>query len=80
MISSIVYAQNAKYTLEFDKDDEQLVEVKIIDMNGQELYSKQIDAAGKIHEKIESNIENEGVYILQISQGMNSLSKKLIVE
>lgn len=68
------------FTIEFDNSKNKAIDIKILDVNGQELYNTQIEAKGKIKKTIDSGIAKDGVYIMQISQGNKSYSKKLIVE
>lgn len=67
------------FTLKYKSESLDLITLVITDLNGKKVYEERISATGTVLRNIELK-ENAGVYILTLSQGKKTTSKKLIIE
>ena len=70
-----------QFTLKFDSESNKDITIAIFDMKGNEFFKKEItNFSGSLEEKINLDNKKEGVYLLQISQGNESMIRKIIIE
>ncbi|MDG1477330.1 MAG: T9SS type A sorting domain-containing protein [Vicingaceae bacterium] len=72
---------DGKFDLNFKLKDQKPVQVKIVDMQGKEVYSEMVkDFDGKYANKIDISENGEGIYILQIVQGKKASTSKIVIK
>lgn len=72
---------NGKFDLVFNLSTKADTEIRIFDPNGKEIYNeKRKDFSGEYFHQLDISEHGSGTYILKISQGDKSVSKKIIVE
>ena len=72
---------NGKFDLNFKLKDKKKVQVKIVDMQGKEVYNETVkDFDGKYSNKIDISENGEGIYILQIMQGNKASTSKIVIK
>ena len=72
---------NGKFDLNFKLKDKKKVQVKIVDMQGKEVYNETVkDFDGKYSNKIDISENGEGIYILQIVQGNKASTSKIVIK
>ena len=72
---------NGKFDLVFNLSTKADTEIRIFDPNGKEIYNeKRKDFSGEYSHQLDISEHGRGTYILKISQGDKSVSKKVIVE
>ena len=70
---------NGKFTLDFDLNSNESIEIQIFNMSGEKIYDELMENfTGEYHGEID--LSDKGVYILKIIQGGKMQSKKIIVE
>jgi len=72
---------DGKFELNFKLTDKKPVQVKIVDMQGKEVYNEKVnDFSGKYSNKIDISGNGEGIYILQILQGIKANTSKVVIK
>ena len=72
---------NGKLSVSFNSNTRADVNVSITDAKGAEVFNKTIDGfSGEYAEQIDISGKGKGVYYLKISQGEESITKKILVE
>jgi hypothetical protein len=71
---------DATITFEFENNDSEKIDIRLLSLNGKELYHESCFEKGKISKTIDTADLKEGVYLLQITQGEKRLSKRLIIK
>lgn len=70
---------NGEINLNFEVGDSP-VELKVIDVNGKEVFSKTYKEGGQVSEKIELKKNQKGVHIISLNDKERSIKKKIIIE
>ena len=69
------------FELNFSLEKDQPVTIRIVGVDGREAYSETIaDFGGQYQGKIDLTNKSVGVYVLQILQGSNMLSRKIVID
>jgi len=69
------------FELNFSLEKDQPVTIRIVSVNGKEVYNETIaDFGGQYKGKIDLTNKTVGVYVLQILQGSNMLSRKIVID
>ena len=72
---------NGKFELNFKLEKEQAVQVKIVDLQGKEVYNEMVNNfEGYYTNQIDISENKEGVYILQIIQGNKASTNKIVLK
>lgn len=72
---------DGKFELNFKLKDKKPVQVKVVDMQGKEVYNEKIkDFSGKYSNKIDISKNGEGIYILQILQGNKASTSRIVIK
>jgi hypothetical protein len=72
---------DGKFDLSFDLDKKKPVTIKIIDMQGKEVYNEKVsNFEGSYFKNIDISENKEGVYILGIKQGNKLKSSKMVIK
>ncbi|MGB0887064.1 MAG: T9SS type A sorting domain-containing protein [Vicingaceae bacterium] len=70
-----------KFDLSFEINKKRPVQIKILDLQGKEVYNELVsDFDGKYFKNIDISNNKEGVYILQIIQGNKMKSSKMVLK
>ena len=70
---------DGNFTLDLDLNGSDAASVRIVDMNGKEVYTEKITGNGKVSKGI--NLDGKkGTFIVTIKQGKRTSSKKIIIE
>ena len=83
-IDHLVFYPNpnkGKFTLSFNTDKTKKVEIRVFDMNGNEVYKEELkDFEGEYKKEIDISGEKKGTYFVNIVQDGKSVTKKIIIE
>ncbi len=72
---------DGKFDLNFELSKKQSVQIKIVDLQGKEVYNETVsDFNGKYSSNIDISENGEGVYILQILQGKKASTSKVVIK
>ena len=72
---------DGKFELNFKLKDRKPAQVKIVDMQGKEVYNETVNAfSGRYSNKIDISGNGEGIYILQILQGNKASTSKIVIK
>ena len=72
---------DGQFELNFKLDDEKPVQIKIMDIQGKEVYNETVnDFNGKYSNKIDISGNGEGIYILQVVQGDKASTSKIVIK
>ena len=72
---------NGVFDLKFELSDNAPVQVKIMDMNGKEVYDNQVNNfSGNYNENIDISENGAGIYLLQIVQGKSASTHKIVIQ
>ncbi|NQX96763.1 MAG: T9SS type A sorting domain-containing protein [Flavobacteriales bacterium] len=72
---------NGKFELNFKLDDEKPVHIKIVDIQGKEVYNEMVnDFNGKYSNNIDISGNGDGIYILQVVQGDKASTSKIVIK
>lgn len=72
---------NGRFDLRFNLSDNDPVQVKILDMNGKEVYDDAVNNfSGNYNENIDISEHGAGIYLLQIIQGNNASTHKIVIQ
>jgi hypothetical protein len=70
-----------KFSLSFTANTKGNVEISITDVKGTEVYTKKIDDfSGEYSNEVDISKKGKGTYYLKITQGDDSITKKILVE
>lgn len=68
-----------KVYVTYKNNEQQLLDIRILDVLGKEIYNKEIDNLNKIDYKIDTKSFKPGIYFIQFKTDKNIISKKLII-
>lgn len=71
---------NGSFTINFEADSANPVEVKVFDLRGREVYSKNYANQSLFNEKIDLDAVQSAVYLLKVKNGNQSVTKKLVID
>lgn len=71
---------NGKFTINFDADTTNPVEVKVFDLRGREIYSNNYTNQSLFNETIDLDAIQSAVYLLKVKNGNQSVTKKIVIE
>jgi subtilisin-like proprotein convertase family protein len=71
---------NGTFTINFDADTTNPVEVKVFDLRGREVYSNNYINQSLFNETINLDAIQSAVYLLKVKNGNQSVTKKLVIE
>tara|TARA_B100000809_G_C15140402_1_gene532947 strand:+ start:1053 stop:2156 length:1104 start_codon:yes stop_codon:yes gene_type:complete len=72
---------DGKFELNFKLKEKKPVQVKIVDMQGKEVYNEKVNNfSGEYANKIDISGNGEGIYILQISQENKASTSKIVIK
>lgn len=69
-----------RFTINFNADDANPVEVKVFDLRGREVYSKDYANQSLFNETIDLDTVQSAVYLLKVKNGNQSVTKKLVID
>lgn len=71
---------NGRFTINFDADTTNPVEVKVFDLRGREVYSKTYANQSLFNETIDLEAIQSAVYLLKVKNGNHSVAKKIVID
>ena len=71
---------DGKFTIEYDLKDKETALITVLDANGKQLFKDEIKGGGKYSKTVDLGGKGKGVFILNLTQGKKSISKKIIIE
>lgn len=71
---------DGNFILELNLGGKEEADVRISDISGKEVYSEKISKTGKISKAINLGENINGIFIVTIKQGKQTISKKIIIE
>lgn len=72
---------DGRFTIKFKVEDESPLAVKIYSLSGKEIYGESYDSfVGTFKSDIDVSKHEQGIYLLEITQGNKVTNKKLIIE
>jgi hypothetical protein len=71
---------NGQFTLEFFVPSKGTTNITINDMNGKLVYANSVEGEGSHKKEIDISNAGNGMYILNLSQGKKSTSKKIVID
>ncbi|MBO3115295.1 T9SS type A sorting domain-containing protein [Winogradskyella sp. DF17] len=71
---------NGEFSIGFDSNSGEDISVEIFDIRGRVIYSQRYNSVSRFEEVINLNKAQSGVYLLNISDGPQKVTKKIIVE
>jgi len=72
---------DGRFNLRFKVDNETPLSVKIYSLSGREIYGESYDSfRGTFNSEIDVSKHEEGIYLLEITQGDKVMNKKLLIE
>lgn len=71
---------NGTFTIHFDADDTNPVEVKVFDLRGREIYSRQYANQSLFNETIDLDSIQSAIYLLKVKNGNRSVTKKIVID
>jgi subtilisin-like proprotein convertase family protein len=71
---------NGTFTVNFDADNSNPVEVKVFDLRGREIYSNAYTNQSVFNETIDLGTIQSAVYLLKVKNGDKSITKKIVIE
>ncbi len=71
---------NGKFTINFDADETNPVEVHVFDLRGREVYSKMFANEALFNQTIDLDAIQSAVYLLKIKNGSRSITKKIVID
>jgi putative heme degradation protein len=70
---------NGSFTVGFNPKSGQNISVQVYDIRGRLMYTNTYNSVNRFEEVINLNNAQSGVYLLQISDGPQKVTKKIIV-
>ena len=71
---------DGKFTIEYDVKDKEPAVITVLDENSKQLFKDEIKGGGKYSKQVDLGGKGKGVFILNLTQGKKSISKKIIIE
>jgi subtilisin-like proprotein convertase family protein len=71
---------NGEFNIGFDSNSGEDITIEIFDLRGRAIYSQRYNSVSRFEEVINLNNAQSGVYLLNISDGPQKVTKKIIVE
>ncbi|MBQ0787075.1 MAG: T9SS type A sorting domain-containing protein, partial [Oceanihabitans sp.] len=68
------------FSLAFDSNSGENINVTVYDMSGRLVYNKNYDATSRFNETISLNSVSSGMYLMTVIDGGKRITKKLIIE
>lgn len=73
-------APNGQFKVRFSVPEEKELSLKIFNLEGKEVYNRYFERFGGTYsESIDLSDQEEGIYLLEISQGAKRLTKKIVI-
>ncbi|MFD0932400.1 reprolysin-like metallopeptidase [Psychroflexus salinarum] len=69
-----------KFKVEFNAVNSTNVELTVFDLRGRSLFNKKYDVFGRFNHEVNLNSLSSGVYLMEISDGSNKFTKKIVIE
>ena len=69
-----------RFTINFNANDSEPVEVNVFDLRGREVYSKKYANQSLFNETIDLEAIQSAVYLLKVKNGNQSVTKKLVID
>ena len=70
---------NGTFTINFDADNTNPVEVKVFDLRGREVYSKSYANQSLFNETVDLNTIQSAIYLINVKNGNKSITKKIVI-
>ncbi|MCF1190404.1 M12 family metallo-peptidase [Mangrovimonas sp. AS39] len=70
---------NGQFTIKFKSNTSQDIDVMVFDLRGRAVFNQQIDNTGNIEQTIDLGKVQSGMYLLNITDGPQKVTKKIIV-
>lgn len=71
---------DGKFNIEYELKDKETAVITVLDANGKQLFKDEIKGGGKYSKSVDLGGKGKGVFILNLTQGKKSISKKIIIE
>lgn len=71
---------NGQFNIGFNSKSGEAVAIAVYDMRGRSIYNKTYNSVGRFEEVIQLDNAQSGVYMLTISDGLQKVTKKIVVE
>ncbi len=72
---------DGKFTLQFNAEANEPIDIRILDLSGKEVYSEHLDSPQGVYMKeLDLTDQDSGVYMLQIRQGSKAVTKKILID
>ncbi|MGV3695460.1 reprolysin-like metallopeptidase [Flavobacterium sp.] len=71
---------NGRFTINFEADNANPVDVQVFDLRGREIYSKSYTNQSIFNETVDLNSIQSAVYLLKVKNGNRSVTKKIVIE
>lgn len=73
-------SSNGRFKVRFDVPNEDELSIKVSNLDGKEVFSRYFERfSGTYAEMIDLSGQNDGIYLLEISQGKKRLTKKIVI-
>jgi hypothetical protein len=69
-----------EFTVGFNSNSNNDISIKVFDIRGRSIYTKTFETVNRFDEVIRLSDAQSGVYLLQISNGSQSVTKRIIIE
>jgi len=71
---------DGKFTIEYDVKDKEVAVITVLDGNGKQVFKDEVKGGVKYSKQVDLGGSGKGVFILNLTQGKKSISKKIIIE
>jgi subtilisin-like proprotein convertase family protein len=71
---------NGTFTINFEADNSNPVEVKVFDLRGREIYSNTYANQSLFNETIDLDAVQSAIYLLKVKNGNRSVTKKIVID
>lgn len=68
------------FQLEFEVPSDEKAKVTITDLNGKVVYKNTVKGAGAYNMQVDISSESKGTYLLNLQQGNESITKKIVIQ
>lgn len=69
-----------EFTLKLRSSTNAAIDIKMYDLRGRKILERRVENSGRLREKIQLENVNSGVYLIHISDGLKTMTKKIIVD
>ena len=71
---------NGSFNVKFNSNSNNLIQIGVYDMSGRQIFNQSFENSGFFDQNIELNSVQAGIYLVNIQDGEQKITKKIIVE